>query len=126
MKKTLSLTLATIAIAAMVAGISTNGSVQVAQATHKDGHEVGSGPGTPGGTTATPYGQAVSNEAQTGEGGFGQDIKDCREANFPGCNEEVEGNNGIGDARASDEAGKVPGKAIPTPTRDELAGNPAN
>ena len=122
MRKTLSLTLATIAIAAMVAGISTNGSVQVAQATHQPGHEVGSGPGTPGGT---PYGQAVSNEAQSGEGGFGSDIKTCREIQCAGF-EQSDGNNGIGDARASDEAGKVPGKAIPTPTRDELAGNPAN
>jgi hypothetical protein len=111
MRKTIMLTLATIAIAAMVAGISTNGSVQVAQAAPQAG---------------TPYGQNVRGQAQDGEGGFGQDIKDCREDNCPGFS-EAEGNNGIGDARASDEAGKFPGKWPPGPnTRDELAGNPAN
>jgi hypothetical protein len=113
MKKTLWLTLATIAIAAMVAaGISTSGGVQVAVAQ-----------GPPAGT---PYGQVVSEEAQTGEGGFGADIKTCREIQCAGF-EQADGNNGIGDARASDEAGKSPGKLGPGPqTRDEFAGNPNN
>jgi hypothetical protein len=111
MKKTQLLTLATIAIAAMVVGISTSGSVQVAQAAPPAG---------------TPYGQVVSEEAQTGEGGFGADIKACRESQCPGF-EQSDGNNGIGDARASDEAGKSPGKLGPgAQTRDENAGNPAN
>jgi hypothetical protein len=111
MKKTLSLTLATIAIAAMVAGISTSGSVQVAQAAPPAGR---------------PYGEVVSEEAQTGEGGFGSDIKTCREIQCAGF-EQSDGNNGIGDARASDEAGKSPGKlGDGAQTRDEFAGNPNN
>lgn len=110
MRKTLSLTLASIAIAAMVVGISTSGSVQVAQAAPPAGR---------------PYGQAVSEEAQTGGGGFGSDIKTCREIQCAGF-EQSDGNNGIGDARASDEAGKSPGKLGGEQTRDENAGNPNN
>jgi hypothetical protein len=38
MNKTISFTLLTLAIAAMVIGVTTTGSGQVAQANHKDGH----------------------------------------------------------------------------------------
>jgi hypothetical protein len=111
MNRTLTLTFATFAIIAIVAGISTNGNVQVAQAAPPAGR---------------PYGQVVSEEAQTGEGGFGADIKTCREIQCAGF-EQSDGNNGIGDARASDEAGKSPGKlGEGQQTRDEFAGNPAN
>jgi hypothetical protein len=110
LRKTLSLTLATIAIAAMVAGISTGGSVQVTQAAPPEGR---------------PYGQAVSEQAQDSKGGFGADIKACRETQCAEF-EQSDGNNGIGDARASDEAGKEPGKLGAEQTRDENAGNPNN
>jgi hypothetical protein len=116
-EKNTNVNLATFAIIAIVARISTIGSLQVVQATNKLGHEFGQP------ERGTPYGQALSPAAQ--DGGFGQDIEDCREENCPGFN-EAEGNNGIGDARASEEAGKSPGKAVPPPTRDEVAGNPAN
>ena len=123
-------TFVTFAIAAIVIGMAATGSVQFAQANHKSGHNVGSGPGTPRGE---PYGQAVSEEAQRqgntlpngeeNEKGFGDDIKSCRQAQCAGF-EESDGNNGIGDVRASDEAGKQ-GK-LTGDTRDETAGNPDN
>jgi hypothetical protein len=71
---------------------------------------VGSGPGTPNGS---PYGGLVSSEAQTGQGGFGQDLKDCRASG--GC--QGDGNNGLHDIRANDQAG---GNKAGT-TRDEAA-----
>ena len=71
---------------------------------------VGSGPGTPNGS---PYGGLVSNEAQTGEGGFGADFKACRAGG--GC--QGDGNNGLHDIRANDQAG---GNKAGT-TRDEAA-----
>jgi hypothetical protein len=57
--------------------------------------------------------------------GFGDDIKQCRENQCAGF-EDSDGNEGIGDARASDEADKNddPGKA--QNNRDEDAGNPDN
>ena len=73
---------------------------------------VGSGPGTPNGS---PYGQTVSKEAQTGPGGFGQDLKDCRAAG--GC--QGDGNNGLHDIRANDQGGG--NKLGGTTTRDEAA-----
>jgi hypothetical protein len=111
MRKTLSLTFVTFAIAAIVTGMTTIGTVQVAQA------------------QGTPYGQAVSSEARTGgdypgetdaDKGFGDDIKACRNAG--GC--QGDGNNGLGSIRASDEAGG--NKLGGTTTRDEAAGNPDN
>lgn len=58
-------------------------------------------------------GDLVSREAQAGEGGFGADLKECREAG--GC--QGDGNQGLKDIRANDQAG---GDKFGT-TRDEAA-----
>jgi hypothetical protein len=119
MKKALALTFVTFAIAAVVAGMATTGSIQIVQADHKTGHEYGSGPGTPSGQ---PYGQLVAEEAQkessTNEKGFGDDIQDFCDNGRCGNDDE-----NLGNFRASDEAGKD-GKA--QDNRDESAGNPDN
>jgi hypothetical protein len=96
--------------------LNATGRIQVVQANHKSGHNVGLGPGTPDGQ---PYGQLVSKEAQDGDGGFGADIKSCRDGG--GC--QGDDNNGLGDIRASDEADKD-GKS--GNNRNENAGNPEN
>jgi hypothetical protein len=112
----LALAFVTLAIAAIVTGMTTVSTVQVAQAQPE----------------GRPYGELVSDEARTGgdypgetdaDKGFGDDIKFCRTTQCAGF-EQSDGNNGIGDARASDEAGKSPGKA--GVNRDETAGNPNN
>ncbi|MGA9166953.1 MAG: hypothetical protein WB053_06185 [Nitrososphaeraceae archaeon] len=67
----------------------------------------------------SPYGDLVSGEAHTGERGFGGDVQAFCSQGTCGAN-----NQHLGDFRASDEAGKSPGKF--GEHRDETAGNPNN
>jgi hypothetical protein len=71
----------------------------------------------------SPYGDRVSSEAQTGPRGFGGDVQNfCSQGT---CGDASTGpHQGLGDFRASDEAGKSPGKF--GDNRDENAGNPNN
>jgi hypothetical protein len=103
MKNTKALAIVTLALAAMVTGITTTGTVQV-QAAQPDGD---------------PYGDLVKGEAQAGESGFGGDIQDFCDQGECGDNDQH-----LGDFRASDEADKSPGKA--GSNIDENAGNPDN
>jgi hypothetical protein len=105
MKNKIALAFVTIALAAMVTGM-TIGTMQIAQASQ----------GPPEGS---PYGDLVKGEAQAGERGFGGDLQDFCDQGECGPTDQK-----LGDFRASDEADKNPGKT--GDNIDENAGNPDN
>jgi hypothetical protein len=103
MENKITVTIAIFATAAVIAGLSTL--VQAINAAPSPSYP----------QTGYPYGGLVSSEAQNGAGGFGADIKSCRDSG--GC--QSNGNQGLGYIRANDASGIAnPGK--PGTSRDDL------